>query len=216
MLGELTSESDDNLGELQFAPHAAWSRVGTASRMAAKMQVRRVRAELAKVSGELEAASKELARRRSTRDELEAKVEAAGATMLADGWAEVTDPESGGQYYYKAITGETTWERPEALPAGWDVVTDPDTGAVYFHHAATGATTWERPGAQEEPADDAPLVPMWKSLGLPVTASDRTNMISQIEAAAQAGDFEKAIELRNELRLSAGRSNSVHSMSASL
>ena len=47
-------------------------------------------------------------------------------------------------------------------------------------------------------------------------ASERVADIQMIEEAAAAGDFERAIELRDALRLSSGRQNSVHQMSAEL
>ena len=59
----------------------------------------------------------------------------------------------------------------------------------------------------------APDVPMWKAMGVP---KDRHADLSQIEQAAADGDFEKAIALRDALRLSSGARRSVHQMSAEL
>ena len=60
-------------------------------------------------------------------------------------------------------------------------------------------------------------MPLWKAIGVPqARASERAATMATMEEAIEAGDFEKAIELRDELRLSAGKSDSVHQMSADL
>lgn len=82
---------------------------------------------------------------------------------LPEGWTEMTDPASGGLYYYHADKGLTTWEKPVPperkalqrsmtmaekaypLPAGWVENVDPASGKKYYSHAETGASTWEKP-----------------------------------------------------------------------
>jgi len=70
------------------------------------------------------------------------------------------DPGSGKTFYYKAATGETTWERPAAaaaggLPEGWTEHVDPGSGKTFYYKAATGETSWDKPAAASKPAEGA-------------------------------------------------------------
>ena len=58
-------------------------------------------------------------------------------------------------------------------------------------------------------------MPIWKAIGVPQARASGA-ILSRIEAAVEAGDFETAIELRDQLRLSVPKSDSVHEMSADL
>mmetsp|Transcript_3491 Transcript_3491/g.4105 ORF Transcript_3491/g.4105 Transcript_3491/m.4105 type:complete len:334 (+) Transcript_3491:67-1068(+) len=76
------------------------------------------------------------------------------AGSLPEGWAEHQDPGTGRTFYYKAATGETSWEKPQAeakaagaLPEGWTEHVDPGSGKTFYYKAATGETAWERPSA---------------------------------------------------------------------
>ena len=56
--------------------------------------------------------------------EIEAQALAQTAQQIAESWAEALDPASKQVYYYNAVTGETSWDRPAAMgPApfasGW-------------------------------------------------------------------------------------------------
>lgn len=73
---------------------------------------------------------------------------------LPAGWTEHADG-SGKVFYYKAATGETSWDRPAAavaaaaasggLPEGWTEHMDPGSGRAFYCKAATGETSWEKP-----------------------------------------------------------------------
>ena len=70
-----------------------------------------------------------------------------------------------------------------------------------------------REGAEEE------AVPMWKAIGVPearASSAAGAFLLEELEDAVAEGDFEKAIELRGQVRLTMGRSNSVHQMNAEL
>ena len=218
---------------------AAWARAGAAATIAGKLRVRRLKAELERVEGQLASAESELSRRVDVLEASDAHVRnslgGAGSDPgeLPGGWVELMDPESGAGYFYQPSTGETTWERPEGLPRaladGWVSVTDAESGAEYYYHEASGETSWDRPSTSTEPyslADaEAPApppppavsVPIWKAIGLPqARASERVADLDKIEEAVKEGNFEKAIELRDKLRLSSGRQNSVHQVHAEL
>ena len=65
----------------------------------------------------------------------------------------------------------------------------------------------------EREAEEA--VPMWKAIGVPearASSAAGAFLLEELEDAVAEGDFEKAIELRGQVRLTIGRSNSVHQM----
>lgn len=89
---------------------------------------------------------------------------------LAIDWFPATDPNSGETYYVNERTGETSWDKPEALqqldnsphdvtdeikmltngpsqnlPPGWFAATDAHSGDEYYVNEHTGETTWDRP-----------------------------------------------------------------------
>lgn len=91
---------------------------------------------------------------------------------LPEGWASAADP-SGHTYFYHALTGESSWERPAAqqnetqqhddqhekdnhhqqLPEGWFACAAGDgSGSVYYYNASTGESTWALPVAAPAPA----------------------------------------------------------------
>lgn len=83
--------------------------------------------------------------------------EAAQASSLPEGWTEHEDPGSGKTFYFKAATGETSWEKPQtassaadALPDGWTEHNDPNSGKTFYYKAATGETSWEKPRAASD------------------------------------------------------------------
>ena len=230
----------DNVNDEEQSARArtAWAKAGAAGLAAGKLRARRLRAELARVDAELQAAQAELHTRRKTLEHIDALADAQ-VSLLPPGWQEVFDAESGEHYYYHAETGQTTWEHPAAppssappsssLPSGWMEVTDPVSGAVYYFNESTGQTSWDYPGTDLDqgglaeasepsvPTRNAVAVPLWKAIGVPeARASERAADFDEIERAVAAGEFEKAIELRDKVRLSSGRANSIHQMSADL
>ena len=90
---------------------------------------------------------------------------AAGA--LPAGWVATMDPASGREYYYHAVTNQTSWEKPAAMPVGW-----PAQAAAAVSPQATmetaqappasapAAATLQPQGASSTPAADA-LPPGW-------------------------------------------------------
>lgn len=93
---------------------------------------------------------------------------------LPDGWESAIAPGSGKVYYANRITGEASWELPQAaaikaapapppaaaagfqgsdqLPEGWEQAVDKSTGKVYYANRKTGQSSWERPAAPPPPA----------------------------------------------------------------
>ena len=75
----------------------------------------------------------------------------------------VKDPCSGYEYYVNNVTGESQWERSDAvagalerkpsvlgqLSAEWEECDD-GQGRIYYYNLATGQSQWERPAAEEE------------------------------------------------------------------
>jgi len=152
------------------------------------MDKKRLSATLAKVEAELSVAQKELKRRES---------QLSGA--LPGGWEEVLDAESGEPYYHHVATGLTTWERPGAMDA---VSGQPEPPAC--RSGASGGSSAPDP------------MSMWSSMGLPAQqAQTSKSELDAIMAAVEAGDFERAIELRDTLRLSSGMMKPTQSMSMS-
>lgn len=195
------------------ALRAQWRKIGRASRVAGQMHIRKLEAALQRVETDLSNAEVELRRRKSVLLEVE-------ATPLPPDWQAVLDPSGSGQhYYFHEVTGETRWDRPVgSLPAGWVTVSHPESGGEYYYHPESGKTSWTRPVDAEDAMDDGgsatsvpttaaedvsarPLVPLWRAIGVPeARASARQDDLDAIEAAVEAGDFEKAIELREKLR----------------
>lgn len=62
---------------------------------------------------------------------------------LPAGWTSHVDVQSV-IYYTNSVTGETTYEKPEALPEGWQEAKD-EEGKIYFYNATTGESSWDRP-----------------------------------------------------------------------
>ena len=73
----------------------------------------------------------------------------AAGPMLKEGWEEVVDDTTGQPYYYRAATGETTWDRPSVAAVA-------DVGAV--DAAAAPAVTQPEPQPQPEPTAEAEAV----------------------------------------------------------
>lgn len=209
-----------------------WSKARAAGFVSGSLE--RIHKRLSQVEDELEEAKAELSKRRSTLEQLDQTL------SVALGWTEAVDPDSGLPYYYHAQTGATVWDRPHDLPVGWGEVVD-ESGALYYYNETSGETQWERPGsepaAQPQPdgamgaaaqdgTDDegegeddvpGPEVPLWRAMGLKwATAEKEEENLEAIEAAIQEGDYERAISLRDSMRLSQPRSNSIHRMSAML
>ena len=221
-----------------FNSRASWAKAGKAASVAAKMNIRRVQSMLQHVDAELEHAQAELKRRSFALKALSALPEGWEAvTDEASGEAYYYNAQTG-ETTWERPAGAT----PEsALPDGWVAVPDPE-GNLYYYHPATGVSSWDPPGAttavpdgtsaavwaaaeaaeklEEESSEvpaRAPSVPLWRAIGVPeARASERQAELSKIEAAVAAGDFETAIELRDQLRLDSGRSNSIHMLSAEL
>ena len=73
------------------------------------------------------------------------------ATAMAHEWVEYSG--HGRRYYYNSITGETTYEKPDALkseaekslpPCPWNEHVAAD-GRVYYYNSQTKASVWEEP-----------------------------------------------------------------------
>ena len=79
--------------------------------------------------------------------------EAIGAvTTLPDGWQELTDPSSGQVYYYNAMNGETSWDRPSVADAPV-IEEEATTPAVEESHGATNAQE-QQPPPQTEASEE--------------------------------------------------------------
>lgn len=105
-------------------------------------------------------------------EQFESSADFDSSEMSAEGWFPVVDQQSGDIYYANERTGETSWDKPEAvlrlenaphlqnekpmwtngniqddddLPDGWFALTDPQTGEEYYANEETGETSWERP-----------------------------------------------------------------------
>ena len=208
--------------------HARWIKAASAALVAGTLTVQQTRSQLRQVESQLHSAGQELERRKSALAEIESDAMSL-ATGLVGEWVAVTDPASGALYYCNTTTGETMWDRPESfveapLPAGWAEAFD-ETGARYFYNEISGETSWDRPAeapaAVEAPAVMPEPVPMWRAVGVPEAAlkSDGSaeSLLSRIEAAVEAGNFETAIELRDKVRQkTGGHRGSVHRVSAAL
>ena len=61
------------------------------------------------------------------------------------------DPNTGLFFYLNNITGETSWDEPEALrlPEGYQRGFDENTGRVYYGNVLTGEVSWEFPVFQQ-------------------------------------------------------------------
>jgi WW domain/Ankyrin repeats (3 copies) len=81
---------------------------------------------------------------------------------VADGWSEVTDPNTGKIYYYNQLTQETSWEKPSKKPTNgefdgsWSEVTDPNSGKTYYYNSSTNETSWTKPDSGTT-KEDVPL-----------------------------------------------------------
>ena len=62
------------------------------------------------------------------------------------------DPNTGLFFYLNNLTGETSWEEPEALrlPQNYQRGFDVNTGRVYYGNALTGEVSWEFPVQQQQ------------------------------------------------------------------
>jgi hypothetical protein len=190
------------------------------------MDKKRLSATLAKVEAELSVAQKELKRRES---------QLSGA--LPGGWEEVLDAESGEPYYHHVATGLTTWERPGAMDAVSGQPEPPAcrSGASGGSSAPDPMSMWSSMGlpAQQAQTSKSELDAIMGSTAAHATHGEtppsrerRTlpdaciedwtvGRLSVAAAAVEAGDFERAIELRDTLRLSSGMMKPTQSMSMS-
>jgi hypothetical protein len=106
-----------------------------------------------------------------------------GGRKLPDGWEVAVSRSTGGEYYYNASTGESSYEWPAGaqhaepasspapavastdggrkLPDGWEVAVSRSTGEEYYYNASTGESSYEWPaGAQRvEPASAPAAAP---------------------------------------------------------
>ena len=219
-------------------PRASWAKAKAAARMSGTMQMRRIQSSLQQVEVELKQAEEELTVRKS-------EVEQADETLnsiLPEGWREVIDQASGVSYYFNSHSGATTWERPSeasvaastaaqstttttamvadelsqaGLPEGWVAAIDAESGSIYYYNAETGETSWEFPAVDLGPVQPIGEVPIWKAIGVKETSTPSGDL-QEIEEAVASGDFERAISIRDNLRLASGRANSVHLTAAEL
>ncbi|RUS26185.1 hypothetical protein BC938DRAFT_471108 [Jimgerdemannia flammicorona] len=74
------------------------------------------------------------------------------ATATMEEWVEITDPQSGNQFFANPVSGECSWERPlNAIikpkdPSGeWWELWDENHKLPYYYHTASGQTEWLKP-----------------------------------------------------------------------
>ncbi|EGV62211.1 U1 snRNP protein [Yamadazyma tenuis] len=65
--------------------------------------------------------------------------------MAEGAWEKVVD-DDGNEYFYNAITQDTSWTNPELdkTPSNWQEFTT-DDGTKYYYNSESGETTWDKP-----------------------------------------------------------------------
>eukprot|EP00966_Prymnesium_polylepis_P149948 3463848-Prymnesium_polylepis.1 len=66
---------------------------------------------------------------------------------MPEGWLVAVDETTGEKYYYNALTGDSSWERPAPPPPTdrWVEEVDPRSGRTYYVNASTNERTWTKP-----------------------------------------------------------------------
>ena len=128
----------------------------------------------------------------------------AAAAALPPGWEAHLSKSTGLPYYVNARTGESTYDRPNALgqdavqdeqplPAGWETAVSRSTGLEYYVNARTGESTYERPsnpaaGSQSDSAAGP-------AAGLDTPAADSAHLaalLHEVEVRADGTDSDEA------------------------
>jgi len=121
------------------------------------------------------------------------------------GWAQHADPETGRIFFYKAATGETSWEKPVGtsaatgastapLPGGWAQIVDPSSGRTFYHKGATGETSWEMPPELAETLE----VQESARVNEARVAGRRGGVASQSVSAQRIQDYVKPVHPKND------------------
>lgn len=112
-----------------------------------------------------------------------------------DEWTEHIDETSGQTFYFNAVTGATSWERPassETLLPGWTEHVDADSGCTFYYNATTQETRWEKPQSapekQEKQEPQSPLPEGWAE-----STDPETDQVYYFNKATGESSWEKPL-----------------------
>ena len=134
--------------------------------------------------------------------------------LLPEGWSEHTDPSTGSTYFYHAVSGETSWERPKLVGSeegDRNDIAESQTELEVYPRVDDGATELSSimPATEDVICEDMPLQDGWTELVEPTTGQTYFYHAESLQTTWERPSASGAVEGRPEADDTTGASETV-------